>query len=53
MVGVYIGGALLMVGMIPAFVLAAKAAIDRRDRKVLIAGLLVAAAVVFAYFVRR
>ena len=52
-VGGYIGGALLVAGMVPAFVLAAKAAIERRDRTVLIAGLLVAAAVVFAYVVRR
>jgi hypothetical protein len=51
--GFYIGCALLMVGMVPAFVLAAKVAIERRDRKVLVAGLLFAAAVAFAYFVRR
>jgi len=51
--GVYIGGALLVVGMVPAFVAAGNAAIERRDRKVLIAGLLFAAAVVFSYLVRR
>ena len=51
--GVYIGGALLVVGMVPAFGAASKAAIEGRDRKVLIAGLLFAAAIVFSYLVRR
>jgi len=49
----YIGGALSLAGLAPAIGAALVAAIDRRDRKVLVAGLLFAAAVVFTYAVRR
>ena len=52
-VGFYLGGALAIAGLAPAMGAALLAAIDRRDRKVLVAGLLFAAAVVFSYAVRR
>jgi hypothetical protein len=51
--GVYIGGALSVAGMVPAFGVALKAAIERRDHKVLVAGLLLAAAVIFSYVISR
>jgi hypothetical protein len=51
--GMYIGGALAVAGLVPALGAGLVAAIDRRDRKVLVGGLLFAAALVFSYVVRR
>ena len=51
--GFYLGGALAVGGLVPAIGAALIAAYDRRDRKVLVGGLLFAAAVVINYLIRR